>query len=466
MPAPLKFRQSVTTKPTTTEVKNSPLSNIEIDGNMHSLQDAIVAIEADNWVTTTRVLDSNITPSKLSTDGLGFRYRIGIYSDNSNTASTVITKGTTAQRDASPQEGFFRYNTTIGRIEWRNATDWVSSLKTNDTINIGTTSVSLDRASGALTLNGVTVDNSSNIATTDDISTNTTYYPVFSTATSGNTPVKVSSTKLTYNPSTGTLTSTNFVGDGSSLTNIPLTSTTGTLSVSRGGTGVTTLTGIVKASGTSAFAAATAGTDYLAPPTGTAIQKANSGGALVNAVAGTDYVSPSGTETITNKTIGLATNTINGITASSFVITDATGKVSQTSTKAIPSGDVVGTSDTQTLSNKTISNATFTDGYIEENVTANTGPTYTIDLSQGTLQFLTLTGSCTYTFPTAIAGRSFTIVQKQDSTGGRSVTWPSSVKWPSSSTPKITSTANKADMFSFTSDGTNWYGRVIGQNYL
>lgn len=37
---------------------------------------------------------------------------------------------------------------------------------------------------------------------------------------------------------------------------------TGTLAVSKGGTGVTTLTGIVKASGTSAFSAAVAGTDY------------------------------------------------------------------------------------------------------------------------------------------------------------------------------------------------------------
>jgi hypothetical protein len=53
------------------------------------------------------------------------------------------------------------------------------------------------------------------------------------------------------------------------------------------------LTGIVKA--TSGVATtATAGTDYLAPPSGTAILKANSGGALANATAGTDYVAPSG----------------------------------------------------------------------------------------------------------------------------------------------------------------------------
>jgi len=55
----------------------------------------------------------------------------------------------------------------------------------------------------------------------------------------------------------------------------------------------TTVTGITKGNGT-ALSAAVAGTDYLAPPSGTAIVKANSGGALANAVAGTDYVAPGG----------------------------------------------------------------------------------------------------------------------------------------------------------------------------
>jgi hypothetical protein len=71
------------------------------------------------------------------------------------------------------------------------------------------------------------------------------------------------------------------------------------LAVADGGTGVSTLTGIVKGNGTSAFSAATAGTDYLAPPSGTALLKANSGGALANASAGTDYVAPATATTFT-----------------------------------------------------------------------------------------------------------------------------------------------------------------------
>lgn len=74
---------------------------------------------------------------------------------------------------------------------------------------------------------------------------------------------------------------------------------TGTLPVANGGTGATTLTGVLKGNGTSAFTAATAGTDYLAPPSGTAILKANSGGALANATAGTDYVAPGTATTFT-----------------------------------------------------------------------------------------------------------------------------------------------------------------------
>lgn len=94
---------------------------------------------------------------------------------------------------------------------------------------------------------------------------------------------------------------------------------TGTLPVGNGGTGVATLTGLVKGNGTANFAAATAGTDYLAPPTGTALLKANSGGALANATAGTDYV-VAGTATVG----GLLLSTTTTITAAGTTQADAT----------------------------------------------------------------------------------------------------------------------------------------------
>jgi hypothetical protein len=70
----------------------------------------------------------------------------------------------------------------------------------------------------------------------------------------------------------------------------------------------TSITGVLKGNGT-AISAATSGTDYLAPPSGTAILKANSGGALANATAGTDYVAPGTATTFT------ATQTFSGSTS-------------------------------------------------------------------------------------------------------------------------------------------------------
>ena len=120
----------------------------------------------------------------------------------------------------------------------------------------------------------------------------------------------------------------------------------------------------------------------------------------------------------------------------------------------------------QTLTNKTIEAGVFTNGYTEEVVTANTGTAYTINLANGTVQYLTLTGNVTYTFPTPVAGQSFILIQRQDGTGGRTVTWPASVDWPGATAPTLTSTANRVDKFVFTAiDGSNWLGSNAGQNY-
>jgi hypothetical protein len=129
-------------------------------------------------------------------------------------------------------------------------------------------------------------------------------------------------------------------------------------------------------------------------------------------------------------------------------------------------GTAVTLTGVQTLTNKTIEAGTFTNGYTEETVVANTSTAYTIDLANGSVQYLTLTGNCVYTFPTPVAGKSFMLIQKQDGTGSRTVTWPASVDWPGATAPTLTATASKADKFVFTAiDGSNWLGSVAGQNY-
>jgi hypothetical protein len=123
-------------------------------------------------------------------------------------------------------------------------------------------------------------------------------------------------------------------------------------------------------------------------------------------------------------------------------------------------------SSSNTITGSILSAPTINDGYTEESVTANTTTAYTISLANGTLQILTLTGNCTFTFPTATVGQSFMLFLKQDATGSRTATWPASVKWPSSTAPTITATASKGDKFVFTADGTYWWGSTAGQAYL
>jgi len=65
--------------------------------------------------------------------------------------------------------------------------------------------------------------------------------------------------------------------------------------------------------------------------------------------------------------------------------------------------------------------------------------------------------------PTATAGKSF-LLKLKTGAGAYTVTW-STVKWPSGTAPTLTSTASRMDIFSFFSDGTNWYGTTVGQNY-
>ena len=65
----------------------------------------------------------------------------------------------------------------------------------------------------------------------------------------------------------------------------PGASTSGVLSVTNGGTGTTTLTGLIKGSGTSALSAATAGTDYVAPATATTFTATQTFSGATNAIA-------------------------------------------------------------------------------------------------------------------------------------------------------------------------------------
>jgi len=105
---------------------------------------------------------------------------------------------------------------------------------------------------------------------------------------------------------------------------------------------------------------------------------------------------------------------------------------------------------------------TFNDFTESVVVIGNSSTTKTIALTNGTVQTCTLTGNCTFTMPTATAGKSFTLFLSSGS-GSFTATF-TSVKWSGGTAPTITTTASKTDILSFISDGTYWYG-AFSQNY-
>jgi hypothetical protein len=114
----------------------------------------------------------------------------------------------------------------------------------------------------------------------------------------------------------------------------------------------------------------------------------------------------------------------------------------------------------ETFTNKTLTNPTVTN-YTESVVSiGNSSTSQTLSLTNGTVQTVTMTGNCTFTMPTATAGKSFILIAVQDGTGSRTATF-TSVKWAGGSAPTLTTTATTGrDIFAFVSDGTNWYGTV------
>lgn len=110
---------------------------------------------------------------------------------------------------------------------------------------LGTPSaVVLTNASGtASSLTAGTATNAVNTGITDDTSTNATMDLTWVTSNSGNLPQKTTSTKLTFNPSTGVLSSTSFTGAGTGLTGTAASLTAGTVTTNANLTGVITSSG-------------------------------------------------------------------------------------------------------------------------------------------------------------------------------------------------------------------------------
>jgi hypothetical protein len=92
----------------------------------------------------------------------------------------------------------------------------------------------------------------------------------------------------------------------------------------------------------------------------------------------------------------------------------------------------------------------------------------TVDLINGNVHDLTLTGDVTLTLTGATAGVacSATLILRQDATGTRLATWPGSVNWGAAGAPVLSTAASAYDVVSLLTvdGGTTWIGFHTGMS--
>lgn len=126
--------------------------------------------------------------------------------------------------------------------------------------------------------------------------------------------------------------------------------------------------------------------------------------------------------------------------------------------KTAPSGTVVGTSDTQTLTAKTIEAGTFTNGYTEEVYALGTSGSIALNPANGSIQTCALTGNPTFTDSLA-AGQSVVVMLTNGSS--YTVTFPT-MTWVGP-TGNVAPTLNSANVLVFWKVGSTLYGAHVGK---
>jgi hypothetical protein len=130
-----------------------------------------------------------------------------------------------------------------------------------------------------------TATNATNSAITDNTSSSATWYPTLVSTNTGNLPITVSSTKLSFVPSTGTLNATTFSGNATTATS----ATTATNLAGGGANQVPYQTG----SGATSFVSAPANTGYVLTWNGSSIVWAAGGTSPIPAGTVTNFIQAS-----------------------------------------------------------------------------------------------------------------------------------------------------------------------------
>lgn len=324
------------------------------------------------------------------------------------------------------------------------------------TFYIGTTQVAINRSSGALTLAGLTLTTpdcgtpsaivltnasgtasslTAGIATTltvtDNESTNEANAILFTANAEqggGNLAIESDGT-LTYNPSTGKITCTGFVG--------ALTGEADTVATITGLAPDTATTQATQASITTCANLVSIGTIATGIWEATDVALAHGG---------------------TGVSTGAMVNFTSILNAALYVGRDADNQI-----KFATDNNIIfrtsGADGALFYSTGELDMNAHSIGFTEQTATGD-GST-TIDWKLGNkFKFTFGAQNDTFTFTAPTNPCNLMLILVQDGTGSRLPTWPGTVKWPNSIAPTLTTAAAAIDMVSFYYDGTSYHGSI------
>jgi hypothetical protein len=128
--------------------------------------------------------------------------------------------------------------------------------------------------------------------------------------------------------------------------------------------------------------------------------------------------------------------------------------------------------DSSVFANGTITNAslvsitTVNRAYIPVEQKFISTATSTFDFAFSNIHSLTLSAATTtLSFANPVSGQAVITRLGQDGTGGRRAVFPSTIYWAGGTTPTLTSTASKTDVFGFLCTASGFYdGYIVGTN--
>ena len=175
---------------------------------------------------------------------------------------------------------------------------------------------------------------------------------------------------------------------------------------------------------------------------------------------GVDYIEASDLEAVETGFSDIdddkANKKIPGVT-NDFASLNALGDLAD-SGKTPPTGEVVGDTDTQTLSNKTLTNPEFDAGFTEGVYTITDSASIDIDVTNGTVQNWSLGGNRT---PTATMSSGQSVLLRIADGAGYAITWSAiGVVWIEASAPNLATTGyTMVQLFKIES---TVYGYIVG----